>query len=148
MIRIYKSRPVKSPTRGTEQSAGLDFYVPEDYNSAPVLKPGEHVNIPSGVHVLLPAGTVLVFFNKSGVALKKRLQIGACVIDEDYQGEVHLHVTNIGRKSVVIKRGEKLAQALLLQVSYPKLVEETSLEDLYQHTSTRGTGAFGSTGDF
>ena len=30
------------------------------------------------------------------VATKKNLQVGACVVDCGYQGEVHIHLTNVG----------------------------------------------------
>lgn len=33
-IRICKTRNVKTPTRGTAGSSGLDFYVPEDLTPA------------------------------------------------------------------------------------------------------------------
>lgn len=31
-MKITKIREVKTPTRGTECSAGLDFYVPKEFN--------------------------------------------------------------------------------------------------------------------
>ena len=34
IIRISKTRNVKTPTRGTPESSGLDFYVPSDLTSA------------------------------------------------------------------------------------------------------------------
>lgn len=145
-MKIVKVRDVKTPTRGTEKSAGIDFFVPNDFPGNHFLASGQSVNIPSGIHVKIPEGFALINMNKSGVALKKGLQVGACVIDEDYQGEIHLHVTNIGLDVVEIKPGEKLLQALLIPVSYaiPEVVE--TLEDLYPEETERGTGGFGSTG--
>lgn len=144
MLKIYKCRDVKTPSRGTGGSAGLDFYVPDDWGED-VIYPAQSAIIPSGIHVLLEQGTALVMFNKSGVALSLGLQVGACVIDEDYQGEIHLHLTNISDRPALIKPGQKLVQGLVLQVAYDRVYEEPSLDALYPETTERGTGAFGST---
>ena len=144
-MKISKVRDVKTPVRGTPLSAGLDFFVPDDFPGEYFLVPGEAVNIPSGIKVAVPHGYALVFMNKSGVAVKKGLQVGACVVDEDYQGEVHLHVRNTSGYVQSIKPGEKLVQALLLPVMYDS-VEVVEVNDLYEEQTERGEGGFGSTG--
>lgn len=143
-MKLSKVRPVKTPTRGTEKSAGLDFYVPDDFEKK-VMRVGDSIIIPSGIKVKLLKGSVLIGFNKSGVALKKGLQIGACVIDEDYQGEIHIHLTKIHGEPVSIEPGEKIAQFILMPVYYVK-VEVVDIKDLYSEISNRGEGGFGSTG--
>lgn len=144
-MKISKIRDVKTPVRGTPLSAGLDFFVPNDFPGDHFLIPGDAINIPSGIKVKVPHGFALVFMNKSGVAVKKGLQVGACVVDEDYQGEVHLHIRNISPDVQVIKPGEKLVQALLIPVDYCD-VEVVETEDLYEEETQRGTGGFGFTG--
>lgn len=147
-MKIAKVRKVKTPTRGTPQSAGLDFYVPDDIQQTSMaVEPGHSVFIPSGVKVDVPAGHALVAFNKSGVALRKSLFVGACVVDEDYQGEIHLHVVNVGSKAVEIWPGEKLVQMALLPVLYED-VHVVDEDELFVEESQRGTGGFGSTGKF
>ena len=47
-MKVQKIRQVKTPNRGTDQSAGIDFFVPEDYPTT-ALQPGESVLIPSGI---------------------------------------------------------------------------------------------------
>lgn len=149
MLRISKIRDVKTPTRGTDKSAGLDFYVP--YNFFPTnsmkLFPNQSAIIPSGIKVAVPEGYALVMFNKSGVALHQGLQVGACVIDEDYQGEIHLHVTNTSLGKQTITGGQKLVQGLLIPVLYLG-VEIVDEEDLFETETTRSSGAFGSTGKY
>lgn len=140
-IKFKKVRDVKSPTRGTALSAGLDFYVP-NYFGTMALHPGSSIKIPSGIIVEIPQDTVLIGFNKSGVAVKKNLQIGACVIDADYQGEVHLHLTNVGNFVAKIEPGEKIAQFLLLPIYYASIIED---ENIHQIPTERGTGGFGHT---
>lgn len=135
---------VKTPERGTPLSAGIDFFVPSEYQPM-FLSPGECILIPSGIKVNVPPGKALVAFNKSGIASKLNLHVGACVVDEDYQGEVHINLVNNGLYAVEIKPDMKIVQFLLLDVGYdiPELVEEA---DLFSSFSSRGTGGFGSTG--
>ncbi len=145
-MKISKIRDVKTPNRGTPESAGLDFFVPNDFEATEV-PPGGSVFIPSGIRANVPGGYALIAFNKSGVALKKNLSIGACVVDEDYQGEIHLHLYNFGNKETVISPGEKLVQMVLVPVSYDT-IEVVQENYLFESASTRGSGGFGSTGNF
>jgi len=146
-LKFSKLRDVKPPTRGTEKSAGIDFFIPEDYNDGQEMKinPQSSVLIPSGIKVNIPEGYALIAFNKSGIATKKGFYVGAAVVDEDYQGEMHIHFTNVGDKPAFIKGGDKIMQFILIPVLYAK-VEEVMLEDLYEAESVRGAGGFGSTG--
>lgn len=143
-MKVQRIRDVKLPTRGTSQSAGLDFYVPNEvYNGVDIcLKPGDSVVIPSGIRVEVPKGYALIGFNKSGIATKRHLYVGACVIDEDYQGEIHIHLTNVGKGPSYIAPGDKIAQFILIPVLYVD-IEEVS--ELHMTPTERGDGAFGST---
>lgn len=144
-----KIRNVKSPARGTELSAGIDFFIPEDWNEhRPYnIGPGEDILIPSGIKARVPKGYALIAFNKSGIATKQKLIVGACVVDEDYQGEIHIHLINTSATaSVTIEPGMKIAQFILIPVSYA-MPEEIGIDDLYTEATARGEGAFGSTGN-
>jgi len=141
-MKISKIRDVRTPSRGTELSAGIDFFVPNEFEEF-TLEPGEDARIFSGIKVQIPENHVLIAFNKSGVALKKGLMVGACVVDEDYQGEISLHV--IATKRTKISPGEKLVQFVLLPVSYDSL-DVVPESELFDEETTRGSGGFGSTG--
>lgn len=141
-MKLQKLRNVKTPNRGTSVSAGIDFYVPEDFETVS-LKPGESVLIPSGITVQVPRGYALIAFNKSGVSVKQGLSVGACVVDEDYEGEVHLHMINTSSKDQVIATGQKLVQFVLIPVAYFDVEE---VEELQSRNTERGEGGFGSTG--
>lgn len=144
IMKIVKTKDVKTPERGTPLSAGLDFFVPNDFK-ARWLTSGDSVNIASGIYAKIPDGHALIALNKSGIALTKNLQVGACVIDEDYQGEIHLHVTNIGFQPSLISPGEKLVQFLLVPVRYEGVEVIKHLNDLYPEESQRKDGNFGHT---
>lgn len=144
-MKFIKVRDVKSPTRGTEESAGLDFYIPDDV--VPFrLAPGESINIKSGIKMIIPKGKAGVFFNKSSVGVKG-IFVGACVVDSDYRGEVHLNVHNTTDNQIIaFKPGQKLVQMLILDVDLVTPCEITQ-EHFDQLSNTqRGSGGFGSTG--
>lgn len=103
-LKYTKVRNVKSPCRAHEFDAGIDFFVPSDltlddmkpkfettgdyllteHNEDGTIKsftlhPNQSVLIPSGIKVKVPEGYMLQFANKSGVASKRHLFVGACV---------------------------------------------------------------------
>lgn len=111
------------------------------------LDPGESILIPSGIKVRVPEGHALVFFNKSGVGSKKHLTTLAEVVDEHYEGEVHLNLVNAGTTTVKINAGDKIVQGLILPMNYAIPEEVGSAEELYAGmNSDRGEGGFGSSG--
>ena len=144
-MKITKIKDVKTPTRANATDAGVDFFIPNDYTGKTDLPPGESCFIPSGIKVNVPEGYALIAFNKSGVATKKGLHVGACVVDCGYQGELHINLTNVSAEYQTIAAGDKIVQFVLLPLGNPsiELVEENNL---YETVSTRGEGGFGSSG--
>ena|SRR6056297_3156587 len=142
-MKYSKVRKVKSIERGTKKSAGIDFFIPEDFREQ-VLLPTQSVLIPSGIKINIPKNHVLIMLNKSSIAAKKRLLIGAQVIDEDYQGEIHIDLHNVGARNITLKPGMKITQGILLPVNYAS-PEEVPIENLYTKKTKRGSGGFGST---
>lgn len=159
-MKILKVRNVKTPTRGTDKSAGIDFYVPEDFESAWLLPHGDLL-IPSGIKANVPEGYMLMSAEKSGVTTSKYACVlagrepkkeafdcptvlGAKIVDEDYQGEIHIHVINVGEVGILIKPGMKIAQFILVPVSYDTVEVVDSEEELYNGVETqRGDRGFG-----
>lgn len=159
-MRFLKVRDVKSPERGTQYSAGIDFFVPNDFVTQ-IVGPGEDILIPSGLKVGLPPGTMFMGADKSGIASSAKAKrkvgmeakdalppsaviIGAKIVDEDYPGEVHIHLINVGRNSVIIKPGQKVAQFIIVPVLYSMPEEVKSQEEL-RIPQTERTGGFSST---
>lgn len=143
-ILFSRTNNVKIPSRGTQDSAGIDFYVPT--NMEPILvRPNKSVVIPTGIRVNIEPGYCMVAFNRSGVAVKKHLSVGACVIDSDYQGEVFIHLYNVGKEDVYLEAGEKMIQFLVMPVPKVELFEIQDVNLLYPTISERGEGCQGST---
>jgi dUTP pyrophosphatase len=143
-MKISKIRDVKTPTRANSTDAGIDFFIPNTEQTV-YLSPGHSCVVPSGIKVNCPEGYALIAFNKSGIAVKKSLHVGACVVDHGYQGEVHINLTNVGTKEIALEPGDKIVQFVLLPLGDPT-VEEVLEENLYQEVSSRGEGKFGSSG--
>lgn len=169
-IKFTKIRNVKTPTRGTPRSAGIDFYVPEDLTQSeldvkqPVkqeiralvegkfglikkleLFPNQRILIPSGIKMKIPTGYAGVVMNKSGVSSKTGLDKLAELIDEDYQGEIHINVVNTGTNPVVIRPGDKIAQMIITPVYIADLEMKNSADEVFTEETVRGEGGFGST---
>lgn len=141
-MKFSKTREVKTPIRGTYNSAGLDFYIPVGFSQ--VVHSGESALIPMGIKVNIPDGNMLQVCNKSGRAIKGLL-VGAEIIDSDYQGEILINVWNVSDVSIHLNAGEKLAQLILIPILLPALIE-VKIENLFLTSSERGDGGFGSTG--
>lgn len=176
-FRFIKVRNVKTPHRGNDGDAGIDFFIPEDLqmedfqkananveNSDQVyvitlddgivdtitLTPHSRIIIPSGIRGLLePEHSMLQVNNKSGVSTKKGLIFTAEVVDSTYTGEIHLCVANITSNEVTLKRGNKLVQLIHIPVylTEPEEISEESFKSEASTWSSRGAGWQGSTGN-
>ena len=162
-MKFAKVRDVKSPVRGTGKAAGIDFFVPNSFGAI-IIDPHCDLLIPSGIKAEIPENYMLMAADKSGVVTSRYAAISACrepkkdafaspviigakIVDEDYQGEIHIHLINVGNKAILIKPGMKIAQFILVPVSYEEL-EEVSEAELFSRSSERGDGALGSTGSY
>jgi dUTPase len=82
------------------------------------------------------------------VASKFHLDVMANTIDADYQGEVHINLSNNGNTEITIKTGQKLVQFIHKEYIDTEW-EEISTDDYAKiGVSDRGAGAFASTGSF
>ena len=145
-LKFYKMREgAKLPDRAHETDAGMDvFYCPKNGESVFSIPAGSSRVLPTGIKVEVPRGYMLEIKNKSGIASKRQLLVGACVIDPGYDGEVFVNLHNVGFKAQFIEPGEKIAQAVLVPVVHCG-VEEVTTDTLNKNTD-RGEGGFGSTG--
>lgn len=165
MIKFNKIRDVKDPERRVGNDAGFDFYVPADtekfrtdfanknefayLNETGIVIPaGKDVMIPSGIKTKFDNDIALIAMNKSGIASKQKLTVGACVIDSSYQGETHIHLFNMSDKDITVPFGQKIVQFVPYRIDLNAYVVEDGLSDdeFFDGVSVRGAGGFGSTG--
>ena len=89
----------------------------------------------------IPLGCYGRIAPRSGLALKKFIDIGAGVIDADYRGEIGVILFNFSDTDFAVNMGDKIAQIVFEKIKTPKIKEVKSLEG-----TERGDDGFGSTG--
>ncbi|GIU84455.1 MAG: hypothetical protein KatS3mg008_1230 [Acidimicrobiales bacterium] len=120
--------------------AGLDLHAAHDVE----LGPGERGLVGTGIALAIPPGFAGFVQPRSGLALRHGV---TCLntpglIDPGYRGEVKVLLINTDReKPHVIRRGDRIAQLVVIPVADAELVEVESLDD-----TPRGEGGFGHTG--
>ena len=167
LIVVEKLTNVELPNKAYKTDAGFDFYLPYDleyivrngknvkialqprtdeltgdkyFINSIEIEPHKSVLLPMGIKTSVPYGHALVFFNRSGIASKKHLLRGACIVDSDYRGEVFVNLNNVSDETQYLEPGEKLIQAMLLPVPPANVVEGK-----VENNTERGAGGFGST---
>lgn len=163
MIEFLKTRNVKDPIWNFDENAGIDMYIPEkdsfteeDFkgfgkdirieDNLIVIPPQCAVKIPAGIKSKFPKNVGLLAVNKSGVAVKKQLVAGACLIDTSYQGEWHIHLINTSNVEQTLEFGTKCVQFMPLELHTEGCTVTTEAEGFFTETTSRGEGGFGSTG--
>ena len=159
-MKILKVRDVKTPERGTNLSAGIDFFVPNDLRPIKVM-PHTDALIPTGIIAEFASNLMLMAAEKSGVTSSIQAKqncgmkvkpnsfteptvLGAKIVDADYKGEIHIHIINLGTKSIIIEPGKKLAQFILVPVYYDDIIEVSSGQELFgKIKKERGANGFG-----
>ena len=130
----------KTPTYGTEYSAGADLY---NLDAAVEIAPHATVIIHTGIAMEIPEGYCGLIFARSGLATKRGLapanKVG--VIDADYRGEIMVALHNHSDVTATVEAGERVAQLAVVPFLKAELVECSELSD-----TLRGAGGFGSTG--
>lgn len=130
------SQEATLPTRAHPDDAGLDLYGLEDV----LLESGEGRVAKTGIAVALPEGFVGLVADRSSLA-KKGIKTAGGVIDAGYRGEIHICLWNISGEAIQLKKGERIAQLLIIPIATPAVREVQSLDE-----TQRGTRGFGSTG--
>jgi len=146
-VKVYRVRSsAKLPIRAHDTDAGMDlFFCPEEKQILGI-EPGESVLLPTGIKMEVPSDCMLQIMNKSGIASKRNLITGACVVDEGYTGEIFVNLHNIGTNTNFIESGEKIAQGVFVRIEKPSLFEVDDGK-IYIGETSRADGALGSTGD-
>jgi len=116
------------PTRNHPTDAGLDLYALDPV----VVKPHEIEKVHTGIAFELPENTMGLLKPKGS----HTHLIGSGVVDQDYRGEIVVRVYNTGRRNLYIKRGDPVAQLVVVPILTPE-VELTSYKELSR--TERGT---------
>lgn len=133
-------------TYATEGSAGVDLraYLGGGDVFSLTLLPGCSFKLHTSVSVEFSPGTYGIVLPRSSKGSEGLVLANtAGVIDNDYRGEIILNVRNTGKKPIVIKDEERIAQLIVM----PYVKETLERVDSVSIDTDRGVGGFGSTGD-
>lgn len=99
--------------------------------------------LPTGLAFAIPLGYELQIRPRSGRSLEGIQIINAPgTVDADFRGEVEVLVRNVGPKTIVLKPGERIAQAVLVPVAQAEFNFVKTLDE-----TERAEGGFGHTGN-
>jgi dUTP pyrophosphatase len=144
------------PVKAHRSDAGFDLFAVQDFSVAP----GQVVKQPVNVRLELPESTYAEITSKSGNG-SKGLLVYAGIIDQGYRGVIHVVMTNLNHTqmdtyvnghqktvliagpTLLIKKGQKIAQMILHPFSIEYEMQE--VDQLDENTSRSG-GGFGSSG--
>jgi dUTP pyrophosphatase len=141
LLRIKRLHPsIGLPAPATGGSAGFDLAAAEDVE----IPPKTIRLVGTGLVIAVPEEHFLGIFARSSTPLKRGLMVanGVGVVDADYCGpedEIRVQLLNVTDASVHVRRGDRIAQAIVLpapRIEWEEVDEPTS--------PTRG--GFGSTG--
>ncbi len=133
--------PLPLPTYATAGAAGLDLCAA--VREPLTLSPGARALVPTGFALALPAGHEGQVRPRSGRAWREGLTVlnTPGTVDEDYRGEVSVVLVNLGEAPVVLRRGDRIAQLVVVPVPRVAVREVPALE-----ATDRDAGGFGHTG--
>lgn len=138
--KVSRVDDVKLPERATANSAGYDFFAPEDIT----LPAKTLTRVMTGIKCELRPYMVLILANRSSNPSKKSLFLanGVGIIDVDYynnsdnEGEIGFEFYNNSEEDVVISKNEKIGQGII--TTYVRVEGD--------NTTGSRAGGFGSTG--
>jgi dUTP pyrophosphatase len=133
---------VPLPAYAHPGDAGADLVTTVDVR----LEPGERALVPTGISIALPEGYVALVHPRSGLAARFGVSIvnSPGTVDAGYRGEIKVMLINLDpHETVLLGRGDRIAQLVLQRVEQATFVEVDSLPG-----SGRGAGGYGSTGGF
>jgi dUTP pyrophosphatase len=141
LLRPGLAQPPRYASGG---AAGLDLAAAL---SEPLqLWPGARAAVPTGVAIALPPGHEGQVRPRSGLARKHGITVvnAPGTIDEDFRGEVHVLLVNLGDEPHTIAPGDRIAQLVVAPVTRVQVLEVGDAADL--GATERGEGGFGSSG--
>ena len=130
---------VTIPSYTRDGDAGLDLVSTSDVRIAP----GARAIVPTGLAIEIPRGYAGYVQPRSGLALKHGITVlnTPGLIDSNYRGELKVILLNTGDEAFEVKKGDRIAQLVILAVPTVRLHCVDALSD-----SDRGTQGFGSSG--
>lgn len=141
-VKVFNSSDVGLPRYAHPGDSGVDLYAVEDT----VVHPNSTVIVKTGLHVAIPKSFELQIRSRSGLALKHGIFVlnSPGTIDSGYRNQIGVILYNTEIDRFNIKKGDRIAQAVLCPVMDINWVKVDTVEELDK--TDRNLGGFGSTG--
>jgi len=122
--------------------SGFDLFSTEEIT----IPPFGRTLVPTGTFFDIPAGHEIQVRSKSGLAIKEGLMVlnSPGTVDEGYTGEVKVIIFNVNNHEFTIKKGMKVAQAVLTRCQQGISVDLIQVDEIGD--KDRNEKGFGSTG--
>lgn len=139
--RRPEGRDLPLPRYATPGASGMDLRA--CLEDSLTLEPGQRAVVPTGLHVAIPEGYEGQIRPRSGWAAQEGVTLlnAPGTIDSDYRGEIRVVLINLGSKPVTLRRGDRIAQLVIVPVVQAEWEEVEELPP-----TARGEGGFGHTG--
>lgn len=124
-----KNKYYHLPTRGTKNSAGYDFYSPDEY----IVRPNEIVKIWTDIKAYMQSDEFLMLNVRSSMGGKFMLANTIGVVDSDYysnidnDGNIGFFLKNISDQTQLIKQGERIGQGIFIK--YLKINNDNTISE-------------------
>jgi len=127
------------PTKSHVTDAGYDLFSTEEVS----LKPFQRKVVKTGIKLSIPTGFYGRIAPRSGLAVKKGIDVLAGVIDSGYNGEIGVVLINTDKvESVNLPKSSRIAQLIFEKCEDMNFETVLSLD-----VSERNIGGFGSSGE-
>ena len=135
-VKLLSSK-ARLPQKGSPFSAGYDLYSSE----SKLIPSKDKALVSLDISMAIPHGCYGRIAPRSGLAVKKFIDVGAGVIDSDYRGQVKVLLFNFGNEDFQVNEGDRIAQLIIEKIALTNIMQVESLDN-----TQRGEGGFGSTG--
>jgi len=125
------------PTKANSSDAGWDLYSTVDI----VIPSKQRNTVKTGIALEIPENMAGLIWPRSGLSVKKGIDVLAGVIDSGYRGEIMVCLYNTSDEHVSINRGDRIAQIIFQEVPCVMMLHQEGLG-----SSQRGDNGFGSSG--
>lgn len=146
ILKIYRREPnaimpKKAHDMGVFDDAASDLFTYQDIT----LPAGERVLVDTGLSMIIPDNYWVKFHERSGLAAKHGIRVGAGVIDSGYTGPIKVLLHNTTASPVTILSGQAIAQFTFEKVRPVTFVEIDTENYVYEcEKRQRGERGFGS----
>jgi len=143
---VKLTQDAEDVVQGTDKSAGYDIKACET-----VLIPARSKQtVKTGLRVEFPVGVYGRLASRSGLAVKHGIEVGAGVIDEDYEGELMVLLWNHSDCDFKVEKGDRICQFIPHGEIRVKVFIKNKAGEVGRPLNVvrfnRGVSGFGSTG--